>query len=65
MIKITEVDDKETFAVNENYIITISDISDDDMEANSAILLDTPDEFEKSIGAMETMDELYYEINRS
>jgi len=66
MIKITDVDDKETFAVNEDYIITIADTTDDEnMEANAAIILDTPDGFEKTIGVIETMDELYYEINRA
>jgi hypothetical protein len=63
MIKVTAVEG-ETVVVNEDYIITIGDLADEDKEANAAILIETPNNVENTIGVMDTMDELYYEINR-
>jgi hypothetical protein len=63
MIKVTTVEG-ETLVVNEDYIITIGDLADEDKEANAAILIETPNNVENTIGVMDTMDELYYEINR-
>jgi hypothetical protein len=63
MIKVTTVEG-ETLVVNEDYIITIGDLADEDKEANAAILIETPNNVKNTIGVMDTMDELYYEINR-
>jgi hypothetical protein len=63
MIKVTTVDG-QTLVVNEDYIITIYDLSGNDAEENATLLMDVPKKRKNVLAVTDTMDELYYEINR-
>ena len=65
MIKVTSVRNEETFAINEDYIIALYDVPDEDAKENAVLLIDTPKRRKNRLSVAETMDELYYEINRS
>jgi hypothetical protein len=65
MIKVTSVRNEETFAINEDYIIALYDVPDEDAKENALLLIDTPKRRKNRLSVVETMDELYYEINRS
>lgn len=65
MIKVTSVRNEETFAINEDYIIALYDVPDENAKENAVLLMDAPKGRENELPVAETMDELYYEINRS
>lgn len=65
MIKVTSVRNEETFAINEDYIIALYDVPDEDAKENAVLLIDAPKRRENELPVADTMDELYYEINRS
>lgn len=65
MIKVTSVEVDEKFVINEDYIVALIDVSDGDAEENTLLSLDGPDRLKSYMTVTETIDELYYEINRS
>lgn len=65
MIKVTSVPNEETFALNEDYIIALYDVPDEDAKENAVLLMDAPERRKNELAVAETMDELYYEINRA